>query len=64
VCDDSPRIRNDGSGEGLEIAALEPVSVLLVGLGEAEATALESEGVIRTVLGAGYRAEHADGSDG
>ena len=43
MCDDSPRIRNDGSGGGLEIVTLEPVAVLLVALGEAEATALASE---------------------
>src|SRR5262245_34656957 len=61
VCDDSPRIRNDGSGEGLEIAALEPVSVLLVGLGEAEATALASEDAfVVTVVPSVERSRAAD----
>jgi diguanylate cyclase (GGDEF)-like protein len=61
VCDDSPGIRNDGSGEGLEIAASKPVSVLLVGLGEAEATALASEdGFSVTVVPSIERSRAAD----
>ena len=61
MCDDSPRIRNDGSGEGLEIGAVEPVSVLLVGLGEAEATALASdEGFVVTAVPSIERSRAAD----
>jgi GGDEF domain-containing protein len=61
VCDDSPRIRNDSSGEGLEITASKPVSVLLVGLGDAEATALASEdGFSVTVVPSIERSRAAD----
>jgi GGDEF domain-containing protein len=65
VCDDSRRtsgcIANDGSGEDGEIGALEPMSVLLVGLGETEATAVASDdGFAVTVVPSIERGRGAD----